>query len=67
MKTTNYTDLRANLKGYIESVAFSWGYAYSLAMRKRKNLLSATPLRFALNSLILALKDSAIAFEERWL
>lgn len=49
------------------SVEIQWGYAYSFAMRNRKNFLSATPLRFALNNLILALNDSAIAFEERWL
>ena len=36
-------------------------------MRNRKNFLSATPLRFALNNLILALKDSDIALDERLL
>ena len=36
-------------------------------MRKRKNFLSVTPHKLALNSLILALKDSAIAFVERLL
>ena len=36
-------------------------------MRKRKNFLSATPLRLVRNSLILALKDSAIALDERLL
>ena len=49
------------------SVEIYWGYAYSFAMRNKKNFLAATPLRFALNSLIFALNDSAIAFEERWL
>ena len=39
------------------SVDFWWGYAYSLAMRNRKNFLSATPLRFALNNLILDRKS----------
>lgn len=49
------------------SVENQWGYAYSFAILKRKNFLSATPLRFALKSLIFALQDSAIAFEARLL
>ena len=58
--------LAANRR-YYGSVENQWGYAYRLAIRKRKNFLSATPLRLARNSLILALNDSAMAFEERWL
>ena len=37
-------------------------YAYILDSLKRKNLISVTPLKFALNLLTLALKDSAKAF-----
>ena len=48
---------------YLGSVGKRWGYAYSFDILKRKNFLSATPLRFALKSLILALNDSAAALE----
>ena len=54
---------RGSSTAYLGSVENQWGYAYSMAMRKRKNFLSATPLRFALNNLIFALKDSAIALD----
>ncbi len=46
------------------SVANHWGYSYNLAILNKKNFLSATPLRFALKSLIFALKDSAIALND---
>ena len=49
---------------FIGSVANHWGYAYNLATLNKKNFLSATPLRFALKSLILALKDSTIALDD---
>jgi hypothetical protein len=39
------------------SVGKSGDYAYSFTILKRKNFLSATPLMFALNSLILASRD----------
>ena len=44
------------------TVDIQCGYAYSLAILKRKKLLSTTPLKLALNSFIFALKDSAAAF-----
>lgn len=43
------------------SPAKSRVYAYNLANLNKKNLMSTTPLSCALNSLILALKDSAAA------
>lgn len=46
------------------SVENQWGYAYSFAIRNRKNFLSATPRRFALKSLTFALNDSAMAFDD---
>jgi len=36
-------------------------YAYSFVSLKRKNFISVTPLKAALNALILALNDSAKA------
>ena len=44
-----------------------WGYAYSFANLKKKNLTSDIPLSIALNCFILALKLSAKAFVERLL
>ena len=44
-----------------ESVENQQGQASILAIRIKKNYLSTTPLRFALKSLILALKESADA------
>ena len=51
-------------KGGEGSVENQWGYAYRFAILNRKNFLSATPLRLARKSLILALNDSAMAFED---
>ena len=39
-------------------------YAYNLVTLKRKNLISDTPLKDALNAFIFALNDSAKAFIE---
>lgn len=52
---------------FLGAVENQWGYPYSIAILKRKNLLSVTPCRFALKSLILALNDSAAALDERLL
>ena len=45
---------------------YSWGfnifYAYNLATLNKKNLISATPLKSALNAFNFALNDSAAAF-----
>ena len=49
------------------AVENQWGCPYSIAILKRKNLLSVTPRRFALKSFILALNDSAAALDERLL
>lgn len=38
------------------------GKSENISESRRKNLVSATPLRFALKSLILELNDSAMAF-----
>lgn len=46
---------------FLGSPAKSRVYAYNLANLNKKNLMSTTPLSCALNSLILALKDSAAA------
>ena len=40
--------------------------AYSLVSLKRKNLISVTPLKDALNAFIFALYDSAKAFAALW-
>ena len=40
-----------------------WGYAYNLVSLYKKKGMSTTPLSCALNCLILALNDSAAAFD----
>lgn len=52
---------------YYGAVENQWRYPYSIAILKRKNLLSVTPRRFALKSFIFALNDSAAALDERLL